>query len=159
MAFRAITFSSTNKVLIDYAQLVVELQKNYLIETHKMASGELVNSISYEIIDTENGKQVNVLAIPYWKFVEEGRDKNDRFPPPQPIAKWLKEKRIRPERGISFDSLVFLVSRAIARDGIRPVPFVEASQKTLERKFDQDKSLLEAFEQDVLTTIPSIINP
>ena len=61
------------------------------------------------------------------EFVESGR-KPGRFPPPQAIERWAKIKGIpqfRDKKGryISNDARTFLLSRSIAKKGIRPFPF------------------------------------
>ena len=152
-----VAFESTNKVIIDLAQQVVDLQKNYLVSKGKVASGDLVNSIGYEIATSANGMKVQFLADPQWIYVEKGREAGARFPPPQPIANWMREKRIRPRDGISMEQAVFLISRKIHLNGIKPTPFVEYSQQTLEQNIDKSTSLLEAFEKDVLNSIPNEI--
>jgi hypothetical protein len=109
-----------------WAQQVVTNAKSILIQNRKVASGRLVNSIRYNV--NAQGK-ISFLYDIDGKWVTQGRKRGSRFPPPAPISKWIKEKGIqgRDKRGrfISNKSLTFLISRAIARDGIKPLPFMK----------------------------------
>jgi hypothetical protein len=151
-----ITFTATEKLFVTFAQQVVDLQKNFLVSNGKIASGDLVNSISYEYKEGRRGFSIDFLADEYYNFVDQGRRAGARFPPPRPIAEWIKEKRIRPRDGISVEQLTYLISRAISKNGISPTPFIEASQNAI-FKFSENQSLLDAFEEDVLNNIPSEI--
>ena len=152
----AITFENTQKTFEDFAQEVVDLQRNFLVSKGKIASGDLVNSIGYQVVESAKGKSVEFLADDYWVYVEYGRRAGDKFPPPQPIAQWIRERRIRPSAGVTQEQLVYLISRAIADKGIRPTPFVEASEQAV-LKFVEGESLLQALEEDVLNNIPNKI--
>jgi hypothetical protein len=109
-----------------WAQQVVTNAKSILIQNKKVASGRLVNSVRYSV--NPQGK-ISFLYDIDGKWVTQGRRRGSRFPPPAPISRWIKEKGIqgRDKRGrfISNKSLTFLISRAIARDGIKPLPFMK----------------------------------
>jgi hypothetical protein len=109
-----------------WAQQVVTNAKSILIQNRKVASGRLVNSVRYSV--NSQGK-ISFLYDIDGKWVTQGRRRGSRFPPPAPILKWIKEKGIkgRDKRGrfISDKSLTFLISRAIARDGIKPLAFMK----------------------------------
>lgn len=112
-------------VEVAWAQQVVNLAKANLVRGRKIAAGTLYNSISYKV-DTSTG-EIEFFYADEGKFVESGR-RPGRFPPPAPIAAWAKIKGIpqfRDKKGryISNDSRTFLLSRAIAKKGIRPFPF------------------------------------
>jgi hypothetical protein len=118
---------NTYKVTVEWAQHVVNLAKANLIRGKKVAAGTLYNSVSYEI-NKQTGEIV-FSTVEEGEFVESGRRRNSRFPPPGAIAKWAKEKgipRFRDKKGryISNDSRTFLLSRSIAIKGIKPYPFL-----------------------------------
>jgi hypothetical protein len=110
----------------DWAKQVVNLAKANLIRGKKIAAGTLYNSVSYEV-NTKTG-EIDFFYADEGKFVESGRRKGARFPPPGAISKWASEKgipRFRDKKGryISNKSRTFLLSRAIVKKGIRPFPF------------------------------------
>ena len=109
-----------------WAQLVVTNAKSILIRNRKVASGRLINSVRY--IVNSQGK-ITFLYDKDGKWVTSGRKRNSRFPPPAAISKWIKQKSIRGRgkdgRFITNKSLTYLISRGIAKKGIKPLPFMK----------------------------------
>ena len=110
-----------------WAQKVVTNDKSILLRNKKVATRNLYNSIKYNV--SSNG-DISFEYAPEGKWVEQGRRKGARFPPPAPILRWIKVKGIKgrdPKTGrfIKDTALVFLFQRAISRDGIKPVPFMQ----------------------------------
>lgn len=69
---------------------------------------------------TNDGDLVfDIMLNDYLTFIESGRRAGAKFPPVAPIVAWAKKK------GIPTDnSTIFLIRRAISRDGIAPRPFM-----------------------------------
>jgi len=109
-----------------WAQLVVTNAKSILIRNRKVASGRLINSVRYTV--NSQGK-ITFLYDKDGKWVTSGRKRNSRFPPPAAISKWIKQKGIRGRgkdgRFITNKSLTYLISRGIAKKGIKPLPFMK----------------------------------
>jgi len=129
-----------------WAQQVVTNAKSILLRNKKIATGKLYNSIRYSV--SKDG-DISFEYAPEGKWVTQGRRKNSRFPPPAPISRWIKAKGIRgrdPKTGedIKDKALVFLFQRAIARDGIKPLPFMQmAIDKSMKQLMaDLEKSLV-----------------
>jgi hypothetical protein len=114
----------------EWAQEVVTNARSILIRNNKVATGRLVNSIRYTVNPQGD---IIFLYSEDGKWVSQGRRKGARFPPPAPISRWIRAKGIqgRDKKGrfISNKSLTFLISRAIARDGIKPLPFMKMAVK------------------------------
>ena len=114
-----------------WAQEVVTNAKSILTRYRKIASGKLINSVRY----TVNSKgDIIFLYDEDGKWVRLGRRKGARFPPPAPISRWIRAKGIvgkNRETGkpLTNGQLTFLISRAIARDGIQPLPFMKMAYK------------------------------
>jgi hypothetical protein len=116
---------ATYNAEVEWAQQVVALAKANLIRGRKIAVGTLYNSVSYNV-NFSTG-EIEFFYAQEGEFVESGR-KPGKFPPPPAIAAWAKIKGIpkfRDKKGryISNDARTFLLSRAIAKKGIRPFPF------------------------------------
>jgi hypothetical protein len=113
-----------------WAQLVVSNAKSILVRNKKVASGKLVNSVRYTV--NSQGK-IKFLYDKDGKWVTSGRKRNSRFPPPAAISKWIKQKGIRGRgkdgRFITNESLTYLISRGIAKKGIKPLPFMKMATK------------------------------
>ena len=119
-----------------WAQQVVTNAKSILIRNNKRASGKLINSIRYQV--APDGR-IRFFYAEEGKYVEQGRRPNDRFPPPAPIERWIRQKGIK---GISKDgkpisdkSLTFLISRSIAKKGIKPLPFIRDAVRKAVKEF------------------------
>ena len=109
-----------------WAQLVVSNAKSILIRNNKKASGNLIKSVRYTV--NPQGKIIFLFAEE-GKYVQSGRRKGARFPPPAAISKWIREKGIQGRgkdgRFISNKTLTYLISRGIAKKGIKPLPFMK----------------------------------
>jgi len=113
---------------VQWAIQVVNLAKQNLIRGKKIAAGTLLNSIAYQV--NQSTGEIQFSYAEEGDFVQAGRRRGARMPPPGAIAKWAKQKGIpqfRDKKGrfISNDSRTFLLSRSIAIKGIRPYPFFD----------------------------------
>ena len=69
----------------------------------------------------------------YLVFIESGRRAGAKFPPVEPIVKWARK------RGIPTDnSTIFLIRRAISRDGIKPSPFLAYIFEEMDNWWEND---------------------
>jgi hypothetical protein len=128
-----------------WAQKVVTNAKSILLRNKKIATGALYNSVTYNVSPDGN---ISFSYAPEGKWVESGRRKGARFPPPTPITNWIRQKGIKgrdPKTGrfISNKTLTFLIQRAISKNGIKPVKFMsEAIEKATQQLLvDLDKSI------------------
>jgi len=127
----------------EWAQLVVSNAKSILLKNKKIATGALYNSVAYTV--SPQGK-IRFTFAEEGKYVQSGRRKGARFPPPGPILKWIKVKGIKGRdrktgRFITDKSLTFLISRGISKNGIKPVPFmseaIKMSKEQLKKQLKQ----------------------
>ena len=113
-----------------WAQLVVTNAKSILLRNKKIATGALYNSVRY-FVDAKG--QISFMYAPEGKWVSQGRRKGARFPPPAPIAQWIRTKGIKgvtkEGKPISEKSLTYLISRGISKDGIPALPFMKMAIK------------------------------
>lgn len=74
-----------------------------------------------QVMATGDGDLVfDMMLNDYLVYIESGRRKGAKFPPIEPIVKWARK------RGIPTDnSTIYLIRRAISRDGIKPRPFLQ----------------------------------
>jgi len=128
-----------------WAQKVVTNAKSILLRNKKIATGNLYNSIRYNV---SSDGDISFEYAEEGKWVEQGRRKGSKFPPPGPILKWIKIKGIKGRdlktgKFIKDKALVFLFQRAISRDGIKPLPFMQmAIDKSMQQLMaDLEKSL------------------
>ena len=102
----------------------------------KTGSNTLVNSNIYKTLSvkaTNDGDLIfDIILNDYLTFIESGRRKGAKFPPVEPIVKWARS------RGIPTDnSTIYLIRRAISRDGIKPRPFMAHVMEEVDREWDE----------------------
>lgn len=140
--------------LIDvFFELGRELTKEIrtqLILNNKKATGKLIKSIDYRIIVNESQRlvrslEIAIVAEDYLKYVNDGRRKGAKMPPPNKLDKWIVAKGIAPrdKKGklLPRKSLQFLIARGIQKNGIKPTNIINNS---IEAVFKKNQKKLEA---------------
>ena len=75
----------------------------------------------------------DLMLNDYLVFIESGRRAGAKFPPVEPIVRWARK------RGIPTDnSTIYLIRRAISRDGIKPRPFMAYIFEELDERWDDN---------------------
>ena len=146
------------KVLTEYRIKFEELVKAKMQEKDKIASGNLLASISTKI--EVNGSVYTVIlnSLDYLKYLETGT--KPHWPPSEPILKWVKDKRL-PTRELTGDKslptekqLTYLVCRKIAKYGTEPSKIIAETIEELNEIYL--KRLQEALEIDIYNAMPLI---
>lgn len=158
METNTLTFNNLEKALTDFLNDFVSTYKSLLIRDNKKASGDLINSIKALNIEFNTTKYTGSISLKnYWKYVEYGR-KPGKFPPPKKILNWVKVKKILPKpiKGIkpTEKQLAFLISRKIARDGIKPGNQFSEALNLVWTKYE--KIISDAITKDLSETIDII---
>lgn len=121
----------------------------------KVGRNTLVDSNIYKTLSvkaTNDGDLIfDIILNDYLTFIESGRRKGAKFPPVEPIVKWARS------RGISTDnSTIFLIRRAISRDGIKPRPFMVHVMEEIDREWDD--SLADELFNKIISEIDKFFN-
>lgn len=135
-------FTNLQATLEQYIQEVLDLYKSKI--RSKVASGALINSISYSIQAGEDTLEVSINLAEHYKYIEW--DTKPHFPPIEPILKWVKAKNIlpRPDSNGKLPtekSLAFLIARKISKTGTKGGHYLEDSIQAINNKYN---SLLDA---------------
>lgn len=109
-----------SKDIMDIVRVVME---SNLLDNHKVGRNTIIGSDIYNnlIVKAKNDGDLvfDILLNDYLTYIESGRRKGAKMPPVEPIVRWARA------RGIPTDnSTIFLIRRAISRDGIQPRPFM-----------------------------------
>ena len=109
-----------SKDIMDIVRVVME---SNLLDNHKVGRNTIIGSDIYknlQVITKNDGDLVfDILLNDYLTYIESGRMKGAKMPPVEPIVRWARS------RGIPTDnSTIYLIRRAISRDGIAPRPFM-----------------------------------
>ena len=107
---------------MEISKIVMEFSKD-IMDIVRAVMESNIGSDSYKnlkVIAKNDGDLVfDIILNDYLEFIESGRRKGADMPPVEPIVRWARS------RGIPTDnSTIFLIRRAISRDGIAPRPFM-----------------------------------
>ena len=113
---------------MDISKIVTEFTKDIMQLVHAAMDGQDLdnNKSSSDIYKNLQVKATNdgdlvfdILLNDYLTYIESGRRKGADMPPVEAIVEWAKKHDIPTDNGT-----IFLIRRAISRDGIAPRPFM-----------------------------------
>ena len=146
------------KVLTEYKTRFEELVKTKIQEKDKIASGNLLASISTKIEVDGSVYTVILNSLNYLKYLETGT--KPHWPPSEPILQWVKDKRL-PTRELTGDKslptekqLAYLVRRKISKEGTEKNFIIAETIEELNEIYL--KRLQEALAIDIFNAIPVI---
>lgn len=129
-----------NKLIMEFSKdvmlLVQAVMESDAMINNKVGRNTIApDSAIYKTLSvkaTNDGDLVfDILLNDYLTFIESGRKKGAKLPPVEPIVRWARS------RGIPTDnSTIYLIRRAISRDGIKPRPFMDKVFADIEDVWD-----------------------
>ena len=127
-----------------------EYQDN-LIRNDRIASGDLLNNIEYEVTRGDFTYTIYVKMKDYWYFVENGR-KVGKWPHIDNILNWIKIKPVLPRPNAKGklptpQQLAFLIARKIGEEGTEGTQDLRKATDTIWDTFED--RLYEAIDEDV----------
>jgi hypothetical protein len=145
-----ISFENLQRVLAEYGEAIRNEYYNNLVDSDRWASGNLLNSIEFEVIRDGNTFKVNLNLAHYWKYLEEGT--KPHFPPVSAIQKWVEIKPVLPRpmsngKLPTSKQLAFLIARKISVEGTEGSHDLQKSSQTISEQYRE--KIIEAFTQDV----------
>lgn len=167
-------FPLTERALKDLGELFTEQLKNKIAAKiypyghpdikgvgNKIASGDLYNSIRYNVIKQDEDYVLEISYSDYFQYVNRGRRMGVKRVPIKALLDWIKIKKLkgRDKKGrfIKNLSLAFAIQQNIYKFGIRPTNIYDKALDSLEDIFDnppaairdQLNELYEMMEQDI----------
>lgn len=109
-------------------EYVAELTQQ-LISTDKVSTGNLINSLDYEVLETVNGLVLKIIADDYLQYVDQGRRPGKR-PPQKAILKWVENKGIKIKKQTPSQT-AFVIARSIGKKGIKPTNVLKKTQTAI----------------------------
>ena len=125
------------QALEDFGQSWANNMKEIVQANGNNNTGQLVNSITYKIIETQNGElRITPDMLPYGYALDSGAERGPGKPPPiKAIRFWIAKNAITPRRGITAKQLPYAIQRGIGKNGVddkRAFPFIiPAANKTI----------------------------
>lgn len=125
-----------SKIVMEFSKDIMALvrmvmESNVGINS-KVGVNTLVNSQIYKTLSvkaTNDGDLIfDIILNDYLVFIENGRRKGAKMPPVEPIVRWARSK------GIPTDnSTIYLIRRAISRDGVKARPIMQHVFEEIDR--------------------------
>lgn len=150
------------KVLNDFAELMVDGYRERLASEGINASGSLSDSVTAKIEHNGTEYEVSLMLNEYWKYIEGGRlpTKNDGDGQlRRNILQWIKTKPVLPKpfngKLPTEEQLAYLISRKIHTEGYEGKEPLKKTFEVVEDMLKED--LLNAFSEDIIEDIEKII--
>ena len=146
-----IDFPHLSAALAGYAAAVKEAYRRNLIQSDRLASEDLLNSVECEVRKDGTAFVVSVAVLDYWKYIEYGT--RPHWPPTSALLRWIRVKPVipRPDRNGRLPgekSLAFLIGRKIARVGTVGSHDLTNAVDAVNREWEQ--RIAEAITEDVV---------
>jgi hypothetical protein len=139
-------------------EFIYELTQQ-LISADKVASGKLISSLDFQVVNILDNLMIRLVAEPYLINVDKGR-KPGRMPPTGPIKKWIEVRKIKGRdkktgRFISNQSLAFAIAKGIQKNGIRPTNVIKQAKERIIK--NKTQILAKAAQKDALEALNKIL--
>lgn len=134
------SLEKVRKAMDDLGEEVVKELINQLLKADKDATGKLIRSIDYKLIEAANEFIIEVSSEDYLKYIDEGRRKGAKQPPTSAIIPWVKAKNIKVKGAKTPEQTAFVIARSISRNGIKPTHVI---RKTIDTIYSNKMALLE----------------
>lgn len=124
-----------NKIVTEFTKDIIQLV-NAVMEGQNLGNNKVGSGIykNLQVKATNDGDLVfDIILNDYLKFIESGRRKGADMPPVEPIVKWAKKHGIPTDNGT-----IYLIRRAISRDGIAPRPFMDKVFSDIDDVWDKN---------------------
>ena len=122
-----------SKDLMTLVRMVMEsnVGVNQKVGTNTLVGSDIYKSLSVRA--THDGDLVfDIILNDYIVFIESGRRKGAKMPPVEPIIRWARSRGIPTDNGT-----IYLIRRAISREGIRPRPILQYVFEEVDREWDE----------------------
>ncbi len=157
-------FKRTQEELNKFAKYVIQQSRTNLTKGGKSVSGDLYNSLGYDINVSPNSFSLQFYMADYGEFQDKGvsgtkkryntiYEYTNKKPPMQPLADWAKARgiRLRDEKGRykkgDYKTIGFILQRSVFEKGIKPsLFFTKPFEKAFERLPDD---IIERFALDI----------
>ena len=128
------------KVMQQVGNQLVKTMRENLKQVVGRSSGALAASIQSTVVDTPRGPSVQISMLPYGPVLDAGRGSSRNGNKKVQawrgkIVAWQSIKGIAPRQGMTPETLAFLITRKINRDGYDKKPFI---QKSFDQVVNQD---------------------
>lgn len=167
METKALTLDRTIAVLNEYAEAWANAYTAELVAEGKRATGDLIKSVSGEVVVEGDIYSAVLNVADYYKYVEWGRRRGGKMPPVSAILKWVKVKPVLPRantltgRVPTQEQLAWAIAKSIQQNGIKPTYAVRDTNDITFQAFENRlrQALQEDLEGAAYTMVEQVIRP
>lgn len=114
---KLIDTAELERILQDLGRDVAEGYKDALRNRDHVATGNLMQSVTSQVVVGEHSYEVTLSLADYWRYLENGTPAH--WPPRSVILGWIRAKNLIPRPGAdgkipTQETLAFLIARAMA---------------------------------------------
>lgn len=148
---RGVDFPNLERVLEEYAVEVRNRYQDNLIRNDRIATGNLLNTIEYEVVRDGSTYRVSLILADYWYNVENGQEPGT-YVEIDDLVKWIKVKPVLPTpdrfgRIPTPETLAFYIQSKIEEKGTEGTHDLDNAVNAIWPSFQE--RIQEAIEQDV----------
>jgi hypothetical protein len=136
----------TPQKLKEFGRDYVKILTRELLRARKDATGQLIRSLNYKIVEDAEIIRIEILSAPYLEWVDKGR-KRGTYPPIKPLIQWANIKGL-PEQA------AWAVRQNIFKFGIKPTNVIQR----VVNEFETSPTLKKRYEDEVVNSIIKNIN-
>lgn len=143
------------KEFSDMVRFVMDSESgiNSKVGVNTLHDSNLYRDLTSSGVLSDDGLIVSVFLNDYIFYVEHGRRKGAKMPPVEPIIRWART------RGISTDnSTIFLIRRAISRDGIKGRPIMDQVFSLMDEQMTKDGGWLDRIFDEIIKMVDEFFN-
>lgn len=145
--------------ILRYGEMFVEEITKQLLLNNKKATGILIDSLDYRVVETADTIVLEILANDYLKFVDKGR-KPGTLPNVKAIQKWVDVKGItnrNGERRLTKNQIGWAIAKGIQKKGIKPTNVLKKAKASFLVNKTALNNVLHGAEVDVKNLIKDAI--
>ena len=108
-------------LLMEYGEIIRNKYQDNLIRNNRIASGNLLNSIDFDVNYDDRSIKLTLSLEDYWKYIED--DTKPHWPPVDKIREWIRIKPVIPHskngKLPTESQLTYLIGRKISIEGTK----------------------------------------
>lgn len=117
-----------------FATRVIEIVKSVFIAKGKNATGQTLSSLRADVtFEIDKAIELDIFGSKVFEYINDGRRAGAKMPPEGVLLDWMQA------RGIP-DSAEYAIRKAIAQNGIEPVPIIEMAFVEIQNDFKRTLS-------------------
>jgi hypothetical protein len=141
-----------------FGEAYIKELKDQLIKARKKATGELIQSLDYDLVEKPSRILLKIIANSYLIDVDQGRAKGAKRVDPSALGKWAKVKRMGLTfRGIkykTYNEVGWAISNRIIENGIKKTDVLEKTRRIIM----SDEALINELSNGALLDLNKLID-